>query len=258
MRRRRDASPLRGLGPQEKKMNESPKDEKQLIEKEYPGDVLSRVFEEAGKRHGFENTQAEFSAFSDFKIRWTRAYKWTEFKVSDYLADAPKNVIEEMAETHFKAIRGMEEGVKFPETVIKWLENPEFAQKNQATYLKRNKAKLKGKTNGKNKNLEDSLRRLIEAGLAEADPSIRITWEKNKKTAGKCYRLMRIIGISEELDANGIPDRTLDYCLYRYLCMMTIGFNATKDEIKKSEEATSKHPKKEEAELLIKKMGMQF
>lgn len=38
-------------------------------------EMLNRAMRNAGIRNGFEDVQAEFVAFRDFKLKWTRSYK---------------------------------------------------------------------------------------------------------------------------------------------------------------------------------------
>lgn len=58
----------------------------------------------AGHRNGYEDTRAEFAEFRDFKIRWTRSYKWIALEVADYLRNAPKDILESIAESVFASI----------------------------------------------------------------------------------------------------------------------------------------------------------
>jgi hypothetical protein len=99
-------------------------------------EMLNRALQNAGRRNGFEDIQAEFSAFRDFKLKWTRSYKWISFEVSDYLRSAPENVIESLAETVFARIRG-EDWVTYSEEVCDYLNSKEFLEENQRMYLKR-------------------------------------------------------------------------------------------------------------------------
>ncbi len=54
---------------------------------------------EAGTRNGVTDVTAEFSAFRDFKLEWTKTSNWIAFDVSDYLRNTPQSVIESLAET---------------------------------------------------------------------------------------------------------------------------------------------------------------
>ena len=76
---------LRGASPRERKrMCEC------AVNKEQQ---LNEVFERIGEESGMRAT-AEFAAFTDLKVRWVRTSDWAEFRVSDYLRDAPEWVIE--------------------------------------------------------------------------------------------------------------------------------------------------------------------
>ncbi len=62
-----------------------------------------------GEDYGYNNIAAEFAAYKDFKVRWTRSYRWANFQVSDYLSDAPRAVIDGLADTLFSKIAGGDE-----------------------------------------------------------------------------------------------------------------------------------------------------
>ena len=62
-------------------------------------EMLNRAMRNAGIRNGFEDISAEFSAYREFKLKWTRFYKLIGFEVSDYLRNAPEHVMQSLAET---------------------------------------------------------------------------------------------------------------------------------------------------------------
>lgn len=37
--------------------------------------MLNRALQNAGRRNSFEDISAEFAAFRDFELKWTRSYK---------------------------------------------------------------------------------------------------------------------------------------------------------------------------------------
>lgn len=61
-------SPIRALRPRREKKMENCNNE-----------MLNRAMRNAGIRNGFEDITAEFFAFRDFKLKWTRSYKWISF-----------------------------------------------------------------------------------------------------------------------------------------------------------------------------------
>jgi len=217
-------------------------------------EVLRTKFKEVGREYGFDKVEAEFVAFKEFKVRWQRSYKWADFKVSDYLADAPPEVIEGLCYALFSKITGDDEG--YSEDMCNWITSPEFSEIKQPVYLKRSR-NLTRSPKGDSKDLNDSYNRLIEMGLVEKDPSIHLTWtrEPNVRKIGHCSVLMRVITISSVLDTDMIPDFVLDYCLYHELCHLIIGFDpsakAHGDRFSKLEE---KYPKMDEAKEWLKRL----
>ena len=123
-------------------------------------EMLNRALQNAGRRNGFEDIRAEFAAFRDFKLKWTRSYKWISFEVSDYLKSAPENVIESLAETVFARIRG-EDRATYSEKVCDYLNSKEFLEENQRMYLKRYMG-ISDSPGGENVDLLDCYRRLTE------------------------------------------------------------------------------------------------
>ena len=53
-------------------------------------EVLEAAFRKVGRGYGYESVSAEFSDFREFKVQWSRSYRYAHFRVSDYLSDAPQ------------------------------------------------------------------------------------------------------------------------------------------------------------------------
>lgn len=85
---------------------------------------LKQIAETVGKEYGYETIDAEFSAFADFKVRWERGSKWISIMVSDYLSEAPSDIIEQLMVTIFRKIRG--EQVGYPQDVKTYLDSEDF------------------------------------------------------------------------------------------------------------------------------------
>jgi len=219
-------------------------------------EMLKTKFVEVGKEYGFDKVEAEFVAFKEFKVRWQRSYKWADFKVSDYLADAPPDVIEGLCNSLFSKITGDEEG--YSDAMCAWITAPEFAENKQSVYLKRSR-NLTRSSEGEFKSLEKSYERLILSGLIERDPAVHLTWtkESNVRKIGHCSVLMKVVSISSVLDTDMIPDFVLDFCMYHELCHLKIGFDPTaKRHGSEFAELEAKYPKRKEAEEWIKRLCM--
>ncbi|MDD4185290.1 MAG: hypothetical protein PHX75_01435 [Candidatus Methanomethylophilaceae archaeon] len=177
-------------------------------------EILKESFRRVGKEFGYDNVDAEFVAFREFKVRWQRSYKWASFKVSDYMMDAPGEVIEALARTLFGKIAGKED-VPYSEEMIAWSTSKDFVKYKQPVYLRRSRG-LTRSPKGVVRDLEDSMSRLVDAGLAEADPDLVLTWmkEKNLRKVGYCSVLMKVIVISPAFDNAEVPEFVLDYVVY--------------------------------------------
>ncbi|UAL08382.1 MAG: hypothetical protein KRP56_03825 [Candidatus Methanogranum gryphiswaldense] len=216
---------------------------------------MNEIFGRIGNDFGYDRTTAEFMAFKDFKVRWQRSYKWTEFKVSDYLNDAPDEVIEDLVRTLFSKLGGTyDQG--YSKEMCDWVTRPEFSQIKRPIYLKRSRNILRN-AKGDFRDLQDSMDRLSDIGLTENTDDVYISWSK-EPVARKIRNssvLMKVISISKHLDSEMVPDYVIDYCLYHELCHVIVGFDPTSEKhTSRYEELNSKFEKKEEAEKWIEKM----
>lgn len=69
-------------------------------------EALDLAFKNAGEEYGFDSVVAQFEKFQDVKVRWQRSYRWAEFKVTDYIKDAPESVFDDLADSIFSKIAG--------------------------------------------------------------------------------------------------------------------------------------------------------
>jgi len=189
-------------------------------------EALKESFRLVGKEFGYDSVDAEFVAFREFKVRWQRSYKWASFKVSDYLMDAPEEVIEALARTLFGKIAGKHD-VPYSEEMIAWATSKDFVKYKQPVYLRRSRGITKS-PKGEVRDLEESMARLVNAGLAEKDPDLVLTWtkEKNIRKVGYCSVLMKVIAISSVFDNGEIPEFVLDHVVYHEYLHASRGMKA--------------------------------
>ena len=221
-------------------------------------EMLNRAMRNAGVRNGFDEIQAEFSAFRDFKLKWTRCYKWISFEVSDYLRNAPENVIQSLAETVFARIRG-EDRTAYSEEVCNYLNSGEFLEENQGLFLKRFRG-ISETARGESVDLLDCYRRLAERGLVEYDPNLVIRWNSigdRSRNVGRSSVLMRTIVMNPELDSEDVSEDALDYALYSQICHVNLGFGPTReDDAERYEEMLSLYPTRIQAESELRRLNV--
>ena len=212
--------------------------------------MLNRAMRNAGIRNGYEDITAEFSAFRDFKLKWTRSYKWISFEVSDYLRNAPQSVIESLAETVFAKIKGQDR-TGYSEEVCEYLNSERFLRDNQDLFLKRFRG-ISQTPCGENVDLAEVYMRLVDKGLVERDPSLVIRWgdsNRNDNRIGHSSVLMKTIIINPKLDTEDISENTIDYALYTQICRVNIGFTGNRaNNAEMYDEKIALYPEREQAE----------
>lgn len=185
-------------------------------------DILSAAFSEVGKKYGYDNCTAEYTATRDFKVKWQRTYRWADFKVSDYLIDAPYEVLSSLAETLFKKISGQE--TSYSDEMREYVKSDEFVAKHQPIYIRRTK-KITHDAQGEFKSLTDSFDRLKGMGLVEDAPQMYLTWTKENlyRQVGYSSALMQVVVISSSFDDANVPDFVLDFVVYHQFLTMSMG-----------------------------------
>lgn len=218
-------------------------------------DMLKETFSVLGNKYGFQNTTAEFTAYKDFKVRWTRTYRWANFQVSDYLNDAPRDVIEGLADTLFSKIAVCEEK-PYSKAMRDWVTSDSFVKSKQPIYLLRSRNLTKD-PQGQHKNLMDSINRLADYGFVKDIDRMFITWTKDELIAkvGYCSTLMETIAISSAFDDPVVPDNILDYVvLHEYLTMREGKMNFGRDTCIDIMDQEREYPYSKEAEAWINRM----
>jgi hypothetical protein len=188
-------------------------------------ETLSESFRSVGKEYGYDSVTAEFSGFKEFKVKWRRSCGWAEFEVSDYLKDAPPDVMRGMAETIFSKISRKARN-HYPKEMLEWITSDDFVKSKQPIYLTRAR-NLTGTAAGEHVDLNEAYRRLADMGLVSFDEDLVISWTKqpNMKRVGYCSVLMKVIVISSIFDSPSIPTFGSDFVLYHELIHMSKGFD---------------------------------
>ena len=131
---------------------------------------LTEIFSMVGQRYGYEDVKAEFSALTDFKVRWQRSYKWAIFTVSDYLDRAPDDVLENLADVLFSKITGQD--AEYGDVFLRYVTDKELMRTNRKDFLKRSR-NLTKKSIGDYHDLNDCVNRLRDQRLIPGEDRIR-------------------------------------------------------------------------------------
>ena len=213
---------------------------------------LTRIAKTVGARYGYEEATAEFSPYRDFKLRWTRSYKWIEFGVSDYLADAPEDVIEALMDTVFRKIRG-DECAPYPEPVVEYITAPGFVERHQPTFIRRSRT-LDTIAAGW---VRDSANRLAIMGL-EVPTDIVLGVDRAVRDnvhVGKASVLMRVAAMNHRVE--DLPETARDYAVWAQVAHIAMGFDPTGERRQEQYETLlNQFPGREEAERILRRASL--
>lgn len=101
--------------------------------------TIEEIAKRVGEKYGFDDVEAQYAPFNDFKFKWTRSYKWIKFDVSDYTRGASDEVVEGLFETIFQKMKG-DEDARYPDAVTEHLTSEAFRTRNAPIYMRRARA----------------------------------------------------------------------------------------------------------------------
>ncbi len=153
---------------------------------------LNELVKPIAERYGFEKASAEFTAYSDFKVRWTRSYTWIDMTVSDYLKNAPENVIRDIFEVMLSKIKG--EFAEYSDATNEYLTSAEFRDANLKPFLKRNNYTAHPDI--------DEIREILEENGIDI-PSLTIVKGKGYDAS----TLFRVLAVPEDYDEAKVIER---------------------------------------------------
>ena len=217
---------------------------------------INQPFLTVGQRFGYDQVDAEFHPFKEFKTTWERCGTSAEFKVTDYLATASPEILEEFAKCLFTRIQQRKSEV-YSEPIRNWLQSQSFIERNQPIYLRRSRNLLCSPL-GAHYDLREPLGSLQSQGLVKDGHHTFISWtdRPNRFRMGYCSVLMKVIAISSVLDSPDIPKYVAEYVLYHEMIHLEKGLDSMRSqhnaEFRRLER---KHPRFKEAEDWLKRIA---
>ena len=215
-------------------------------------ETLSQIFSEIGEEYDFLHVDAAFKPFDEIKVKWMRMGQTASFSVTDYLQDAPEEVIRDIANRIMMRIR-TDDCSPYSDTTNKYLTSIDFVQRNQPIYLSR-KSGISESTKGEHRDIQDSYERLLSKGLVDEIECLQLRWSSTvtESEHGQSSMLMRTVLVPTFLDTDEISDEAFDFNLYRLLMNVCIDFSIDPFERKKIvEEKVGSYPGRNELENII-------
>lgn len=194
--------------------------------------TLKGIFQDAAQEFGIEVLEAEFQAFRDLKVRWQRCAREISFTVTDYLNEAPEEVIQELARTILtKIYRDSDE--TYSDTFTDWVTSDEFVRLNRGRYLERCNA-LSEDFESRFHDLQGTYEELVSKGLIKEIPGLSLRWTDNRRVEplGVSSVLMRSVIVPTYLDSSKIPNDVFEFNLFRLLTNIETDFKMQPEERK--------------------------
>ena len=218
--------------------------------------VINQLFLTVGQRFGYDRVDAEFHPFKEFKTTWQRCGRSAEFKVTDYMAIAGPETLEEFARCLFARMQ-QRRGEAYSEPIRNWLQSPQFVERNRPIYLRRSR-NLLCSPRGAHYDLRELLGSLRNQGLVQDGDSAFISWtdRPNRARMGYCSVLMKVIAISSVLDSPDIPKYVAEYVLYHEMLHLEKGLDSMRSQHNADfRRLERKHPRSREAEEWLKRIA---
>lgn len=162
---------------------------------------MQSIFCDIGKEYGFEQVTAAFSPEYDLKVAWRRMGSWIDFWISDYLVNAPKDVLESLARMIYGRIRDYGK-TPYSSELIEYVTGRDFIEENRATFLSRICGISPGPM-GRHVDLTDSYGRLLDKGLVEQEDELVLRWSAltDNDAIGRSSALMKTVCMNRRLDS---------------------------------------------------------
>lgn len=180
---------------------------------------LTNIAAKVGARNGYDDVEAEFSPFRDFKMKWSRTRTWISFEVSDFLKHAPEDVLEELFGTIFRKIES-DPDATYTTRVREYLTSEDFVRYNQSAYVRRYRG-----TEPAGERVAETYRDLVDEGLIEDDPHVVLLESKGRGlVAGAASALMHVLVVNRDI-AEGDDDELLRYVVFAHARRIQQGFS---------------------------------
>ena len=206
---------------------------------------LTDIFKTVGANYKFKNVQAEFEPFTDVKVRWQRTYDWADFKVSDYLMDAPDSILSALAQSLFEKIRGDKGDLS--EEFKGYVSSLDFTKAHRDVYLARIDARITDKYDGLMKSIIEREGKNVE-GIVVATNEVA--------NRPHCSVLMRTLVLPSFFE--DAPDYVLDFVLTHYLTIFEGGYNPGEDIVLRAVLKDDEHPNAEQAREWLREHNISF
>ncbi len=189
-------------------------------------DTLGTAFCTVGTTFGYDDIEAKFARYKEFKSTWCRSGKKVSFQITDYLAEAGPDVRGDFAMSLYTKIAHRGDGNIYSPRLREYLVSDAFLERNQPLYIKRSR-NLTRSPRGENFDLRDTYDNLLASGMLDEPQKVSLNWtiSENRMRVGYCSTIMHVVAISSLLDNMNVPEHVHEYVLYHELLHLEDGLS---------------------------------
>jgi len=179
---------------------------------------LQSAFEDAAAHLGVGPVVAEFYPYSELKHTWIRTRGVVRFKVSDYLMDAPPDVMASLAEYLLSKALGKLCGDEAKGPYIAFAGSSQCWESARGRYLQRARS-LCFDVKGHSRDLDtvfDYVNSFYFSGKAP-EPVLAWVSESPRRRLGFYFEPLKILAANRALDSDSVPRYVLEFVMYHEL-----------------------------------------
>jgi hypothetical protein len=179
---------------------------------------ISEVFDSVSQELGVGRVSAEFCPYSELKHTWRRTGRQTSFKISDYLRDAPPEVLNSLARYIVPMAFGTTSSEPASQGYLAHVQSKEFWAQNQALYLSRAR-NLKIEPRGERRDLKivfDYVNSTYFNNKVK-DPVLAWVSESPARRLGYYFEPLNLLAVNLVFDAERVPRYVLEFVVYHEL-----------------------------------------
>lgn len=220
-------------------------------------DELDYAFREVGGSFGFEEIDAQFAQYKEFKSTWSRCGKKVSFQISDYLSEAGSEVLQDFAQSLYSRLGHLGNGNIYGPRLKEYLRSDEFLARNQPLYVRRSR-NLSRTPKGEHYDLRETYENLVNKGMVSPFPHASLSWtvRGNRTRVGYCSVIMHVVAISSLLDNEKVPEHVHEYVLYHELLHLEDGLsNGHRHHTREFREREHQYPMWKESEDWLRRLA---
>ncbi len=179
---------------------------------------ISEVFDSVARELGVGRASADFAPYSELKHTWRVVGCKASFKVSDYLVDAPDDVIDSLARYLVPMAFCTEPSGAGSERYLTFLRSRQFWQRKRELYLSRAK-NLSLDPKGRNRDLKAVFDYVNSTYFRSKIGNPILAWvsESPARRLGYYFEPLNLLAVNRVLDAERVPRFVLEFVVYHEL-----------------------------------------